>query len=367
MPAAGPRAQRRHPLRRLVGAALAGVALTATAMVVVPAGADQLSDKQAEARQVADKLAALDARAMELNAQYEAANYQLHLAEQRVADAKALSARTQAEAAQRRDDLKRYAVAAYQTGNDSPEIDALLTSDAVSGVQKRSYLADISGNRQDLVEALNAAKQAADEDAVRLKDAESDASAHAAEIEELKRAADSAASEQRAINQKVQGELKVLVDAENARKAAEAAARSAAARAAQAANSGGSNLSAAPPPAPGAGAAGAVRAGLTRIGAPYVWGASGPNEFDCSGFVVWSYNQVGISLSHYSGALYRETVRVSRSQLQPGDLVFWGPAASEHVAIYIGGNQIVHAVHGIAVTPLDGWWKEPMGYGRVAR
>ena len=159
----------------------------------------------------------------------------------------------------------------------------------------------------------------------------------------------------------------MLVDAENARKAAEAAARSAAARAAQAANAGGGALSNAPPPAPGAGAAGAVRAAMTRIGAPYEWGAAGPSSFDCSGFVVWSYNQVGISVSHYSGALYRETVRVSRAQLQPGDLVFWGPSASEHVAIYIGGNQIVHAVHGIAVTPLDGWWKEPMGYGRVAR
>ena len=350
-----------------MGTALAAVTLGASAMVMVPAGADQLSDKQAEAKQVSDKLAALDARSMELNAQYEAANYQLHLAEQRVADAKALSKRTQAEAELRRNDLKRYAIAAYQTGNDSPEMDALLTSDAVSGAQKRSYLTDISGNRQDLVDALNAAKQAADEDAVRLKDAEADASAHAAEIEELKKAADAATAEQRAINQKVQGELKVLVDAENARKAAEAAARSAAARAAQAANSGGGALSNAPPPAPGAGAAGAVRAAMTRLGAPYEWGAAGPSSFDCSGFVVWSYNQVGISLSHYSGALYRETVRVSRAQLQPGDLVFWGPSASEHVAIYIGGNQIVHAVHGIAVTPLDGWWKEPMGYGRVAR
>ena len=338
------------------------------AAAVAPAGASQLTDKQAEAKQVSDRLAALDARAMELGAQYEAANYQLHLAEQRVADAKAMSQRTQAEAEQRRNDLKRYAIAAYQTGNDSPEMDALITSDASSGAQKRSYLADLAGNRQDLVDALNAAKQAADEDAVRLKDAEADAASYAAQIESAKKAADAAASEQKALNQKVQGELKVLVDAENARKAAEAAARSAAARAAAATNAG-SSLSAAPPPAPGAGAAGAIRAGLSRVGAPYVWAASGPNAFDCSGFTQWAYGQVGVSLPHYSGAQYQMTVRISQGQLQPGDLVFWGSGGSEHVALYIGGGQIVHAFgaqRGVAVTALDGWWKAPTGFGRLA-
>ena len=367
---AAPRSSR--PLgvtRRVLGAIAVIVAASGLAAIVAPAGASQLTDKQAEAKQVADKLAALQSRAMDLSAQYEAANYQLHLAEQRVADAKALAARTQAEADQRRDDLKRYAVAAYQTGNDSPEIDALLTSDAVSGVQKRSYLADISGSRQDLLDALSAAKQAAEEDAVRLKDAETDAASYAAQIESSKRAADSAASEQQALNQKVQGELKTLVDAENARRAAEAAARSAAARAAASTNSSAGGLSAAPPPAPGAGAAGAIRAAMSRIGAPYVWAASGPNAFDCSGFTQWAYGQVGVSLPHYSGAQYQMTVRISQGQLQPGDLVFWGGGGSEHVALYIGGGQIVHAFgaqRGVAVTALDGWWKSPSGFGRLA-
>jgi cell wall-associated NlpC family hydrolase len=99
-----------------------------------------------------------------------------------------------------------------------------------------------------------------------------------------------------------------------------------------------------------------------------VWGAAGPNTFDCSGLVAWAYAQVGVSLPHYSGAQYSMTTRISASQLQPGDLVFWGPGGSEHVALYMGGNQIVHAFSSAArtqVTALAGWWKSPSGYGRL--
>jgi cell wall-associated NlpC family hydrolase len=103
------------------------------------------------------------------------------------------------------------------------------------------------------------------------------------------------------------------------------------------------------------------------MGARYVWGAEGPTEFDCSGFVKWAYAQVGISLSHYSGAMYNETVRISESQLQPGDLVFWGPGGSAHVAIYIGGNQVLHTAHGVAITSMNGWWAygPVMSFGRI--
>lgn len=352
---------------RFVGASVAlVVGLAATALAIGPAGADSISDKRAEAAAVSAKLAELDARAMEYNAQYEAARYELQQAEERVKAAKTLSAQTAAAAEQRRQDLRRYAIAAYQNGNDSPSLDALLTNDAETGVQKRSYLETISGNRQDLVDALNAAKQKADEDAVRLKTAEDAANTKKAEIEQLKVAADQAAGEQRAINARVQGELKVLVDAENARRAAEAAAARAAA-AAQAAARAGSSGTVANPPAPGAGGPGAIRAGMTKIGSSYVWAAEGPDVFDCSGFVRWSYLQVGISLPHYSGAMYNSTVRIGRDQLQPGDLVFWGPAGSAHVAIYIGGGQILHTAHGVAVTSID-WWTgyPPSGYGRLA-
>ncbi|CAB5078303.1 MAG: hypothetical protein F2947_07520 [Actinobacteria bacterium] len=353
----------RPSLRLVLLSAAAAVAVLAGAIVVGPAAADPIADKKAEAAQIGAQLAQLQDRQNQLNGQYEQANYELKLAQEKVAAAKALAAQTAAEADKRRADLRHYAVAAYQTGNDSPEFDALITNDAGTGVQKRSYLQSISGSRQDLVDALNAARQKADEDGVRLKAAEGVTSAKAAEIEQLKKAADDATNQQAAINAKVQGELKVLVDAENARIAAAAAAARAAAAAAR-----GTSMSPNPnAPRVGQGAAGAIAAGRTKMGAAYVWAAEGPDVFDCSGFVKWAYAQVGVSLSHYSGAMYNETVRISESQLQPGDLVFWGPGGSAHVAIYIGGNQILHTAHGVAVTSMNGWWTygPVMSFGRI--
>jgi hypothetical protein len=105
----------------------------------------------------------------------------------------------------------------------------------------------------------------------------------------------------------------------------------------------------------------------SRLGCAYVWAAEGPDTFDCSGLVTWAYKKVGTTLSHYSGAQYNETTRVTKEQLQPGDLIFWGPNASEHVAIYLGEDKMIHAFDGVQITNFQGWWKEPFGYGRVTR
>ncbi len=86
----------------------------------------------------------------------------------------------------------------------------------------------------------------------------------------------------------------------------------------------------------------AVQAALTRIGSPYVWGGSGPNQFDCSGLVMWAFQQAGISLPHSSQALARGGQPVDQSQMQPGDLVTYYSDAS-HVGIYIGNGMMVHA------------------------
>jgi peptidoglycan DL-endopeptidase CwlO len=86
----------------------------------------------------------------------------------------------------------------------------------------------------------------------------------------------------------------------------------------------------------------ALRYALTRRGDPYVWGASGPGAFDCSGLVVWAYAQIGISLPHYTGAQWNMGVHVSRADLQPGDLVFFY-ADIGHVGIYLGNGLMVDA------------------------
>jgi peptidoglycan DL-endopeptidase CwlO len=86
----------------------------------------------------------------------------------------------------------------------------------------------------------------------------------------------------------------------------------------------------------------ALTAALSRRGDPYVWGAAGPGEFDCSGLVVWAFAQEGISLPHFTGDLWNSGVHISRADLEPGDLVFFFADIS-HVGIYLGDGLMVDA------------------------
>lgn len=90
-----------------------------------------------------------------------------------------------------------------------------------------------------------------------------------------------------------------------------------------------------------------VETAYTKLGTPYVYGASGPNSFDCSGFTSWVYRQHGISIARTAQGQSRGGTPVDRANLQPGDLVFFGSSTSNitHVGIYIGGGQMVHAPH----------------------
>jgi cell wall-associated NlpC family hydrolase len=95
--------------------------------------------------------------------------------------------------------------------------------------------------------------------------------------------------------------------------------------------------------APGSGeGAIAVQAALTRIGAPYAWGAAGPGAFDCSGLVMWAFQQAGVSLPHSSQALAAGGQPVSLSDLQPGDVLTFYSDAS-HAGIYVGDGMMVHS------------------------
>lgn len=98
-----------------------------------------------------------------------------------------------------------------------------------------------------------------------------------------------------------------------------------------------------------------VDAAGTRVGSAYVWGATGPNSFDCSGLTSWAYKEAGISIPRTSQAQIGGGTQVAKSDLQPGDIVAFYSGAS-HVGIYAGNGQVVHAPYsGTSVTyaPLD--------------
>ena len=109
----------------------------------------------------------------------------------------------------------------------------------------------------------------------------------------------------------------------------------------------------APPPTHG----GVVGIAMHYLGTPYVWGGASPSGFDCSGFVMYVYAQIGVSLPHSSYAQYGYGSPVSRGDLQPGDLVFFDGLG--HVGIYIGGGSFIHSPHTgdvVKISSMTGWY-----------
>jgi cell wall-associated NlpC family hydrolase len=169
-------------------------------------------------------------------------------------------------------------------------------------------------------------------------------------------------AQRRALLSKIKGEIAHLRKVEYARQLA-LAARARARLAEQpppASASDGLGISVATPEqtiAPPSQYGGVVGIAMNYLGVPYVWGGGSPAGFDCSGFTMYVYSQVGVSLPHYTGAQWNLGVPVSRDQLEPGDLVFFDGLS--HVGIYIGGDQFIHAPHTgdvVKISSLDEPW-----------
>ncbi|WP_205328368.1 NlpC/P60 family protein [Glycomyces sp. YM15] len=112
------------------------------------------------------------------------------------------------------------------------------------------------------------------------------------------------------------------------------------------------------------GSSGAVAFAIEQLGEPYVYGEAGPDEWDCSGLTQQAWAAVGVNLSHNAAMQWDETARISRDELQEGDLVFYNDLA--HVGMYIGGGEIIHAPNSttvVKIVDLD-YGGSIVGYGR---
>jgi peptidoglycan DL-endopeptidase CwlO len=110
-------------------------------------------------------------------------------------------------------------------------------------------------------------------------------------------------------------------------------------------------------PAPPSRYGGVVGIAMQYLGVPYVWGGASPSGFDCSGFIMYVYAQIGVSLPHHAASQYSAGSPVSRDALEPGDLVFFNGLG--HAGIYIGGGQFIHAPHTgdvVKISSLSGYY-----------
>jgi cell wall-associated NlpC family hydrolase len=337
-------------VRRIAGPILAlATVLSGTVMISArPVGADSLSSDQAQAAQIESELTQDQVRIGALGQQYDAAQYHLQQINAQISTTKAALASAQAKVVKDKANLRSAAIDAYvsagtvQTTNPlfssnqktyiaTTEYGSVASNELASNVSNLTVAQDYLGTIQSHLQVQQTAAQAADQQA----------SSALSQAQNLQASAQSQLSS-------LKGQIASLVkQQQEAQAAAQAAAQRAAATPPGSINTGGgggAGQNIPNPPSNLSAGARAVQYAESQVGVPYVWGAAAPGQgFDCSGLVMWAWGEAGVSLPHYSGAQMADTTPVPLADIEPGDLIFFGPGGDTHVAMYVGGGEIIQA------------------------
>jgi cell wall-associated NlpC family hydrolase len=351
--------------------ASSGLALLMVFATVGPAAATTLSDKRAQAAAVQSQLDALDTKASQADEAYNSARdlYQSLTAQvdttaKRIAVLQKRTDALQADLAARADQIYRSdgsfgVIEALLSARSLEDFNAVVNALQAIGQQDADTVAQLKQSQAELQVARG-----------ELVAAQADAAKQQAAMSANARAVHQQVDAKSAMLAGLSKDIKSILAQQAAAEAAAAHARYLALLARQRASagsgssSGGSSGGSSNPgassgggdPASSSRGADAVRWAEKALGRPYVWAASGPDSFDCSGLTMWAYGHAGVSLPHSSRAQIGYGSRVSRDNLEPGDLVFFG-SPIHHVGIYIGGGKMVHSPHTgdvVSIDPIDG-------------
>ena len=310
-----------------------------------PTAADKLTEADAVRARIVDMQAQLDV----VTEQYYKALDEHAAAQQAVADAQARIDEATAQIAGLQEKLGSRARSMYRTGQSSVLDFIMGAATFEEFAQNWDLLEKLNDNDASLVQQTKDLRAEVEAAKAELERQEQIAAEAAAEAQRIKEDAERSVAELQALLAQLDAEAQALLaqEQEAARQAEIAAARS---------RSYGYSGTTSPVPSQGS----VVDYALSRIGCPYVWGAAGPDTFDCSGLVRWAYLQVGMSLPHQTEALYNAAkARLPVSQAQPGDVLWvgYGDGYNGHVGIACnaGGTHYVHApTFGARVRDTDG-------------
>lgn len=354
------RVSRRLPLRGWVAATLVWILGMA-----VPAGAAPatLREKQAQAAKLQDQLERQGDQVSVLAEKYNRARLKVSELETSIVEVEAEVTRSDTRMAEAQARVTDAAVNAYVHRGGNAMLNTLARS-ANGGeiVVRREYLRVAVSDQREVVDELRSVKAELGENRSRLADERDEARKAAGDAQKVQAEAARAEAALNRLLDKAQGDVATLVAAEQARREAADASR----RRAQAAARTPAPPAAAPSAAkvmpagnvaPSQRGAVAVEEARKHLGKPYVYGGSGPNNFDCSGLTSYAWRAAGVRLSHSAHAQWFETTRVPIDQVAPGDLLFFGPSVSgiHHNAIYIGGGQMIEASRTGTPIRIRGW------------
>ncbi len=363
---------------RTAPALLLGLVAALSSVALLGAGAapaePSLSEKRAQAQQVLSEIQSIDSELGLAAEAWNAANLKLDAieAEQR-ANQKLLGlARKNLVAAHAA--LEARVVAIYTSGADATTLEVLLGATSLEDFLNRMDAVDrVSEQDARVLEQVQAFRDRVKQRRAELARARSNQARIVAEQASRRRAIEGRLAERRRLLSSIRGQIEEIMAAERRRSLQAAAATRARIQANPTAYAVDAETTSAPasesiPAAPPSRHGGVVGIAMQFLGVPYKWGGESPSGFDCSGLVVYVYRQIGISLPHYTGSLWGQGVPVSRSDLQPGDLVFFNGLG--HMGIYAGGGSFIHAPHTGDVVKIsslgDDWYARTyMGARRI--
>ncbi|MFE9770273.1 NlpC/P60 family protein [Streptomyces sp. NPDC005931] len=302
------------------GATVAVGLLSAAAAVLgaVPATAAPPDDTGAEVDRLYEEAERATEAYNEADARADTLRGQIRTAQDEIA-------RQQQRVNTMRESLGSLAGAQYRSGGLDPSLALLFSEDPEDYLEKASVLDRITVHQAGELRELRTA----------LRTLAQDRAEAARKLGELDRSRRAAAAHKKTVEHKLAAARRLLNSLPDGERAAYDRAQ----------RSGRHDL---PGPAGAAVASGraaaAVAAAHSALGKPYVWGASGPGGFDCSGLMQWSYAQAGVALPRTSQAQRYAGRQVPLSEARPGDLVLYRADAS-HVAMYVGNGQVIHAPH----------------------
>jgi peptidoglycan DL-endopeptidase CwlO len=342
------------------------------------ARAAPIDEKQAEAARIQDELERQGEEVSVAAERFNQAQRHLEATQAALAKAEAELRRSDERMTLVRGRLAQAAVIAYTGGGSNAFLNLLArNADPTQTVVRQQYLRVIASDQRAVLGELRLAREDFEVQRSALGDEQRKADVAAAAAADTRADAMAAEAGQRTIAARIDAELADLVVAEATRRLeAEAALRPA------------PPVSTAPPaptagtarvpesladPSPLAAPAGsspaaiAVQEATRQIGKPYAWGGSGPDSFDCSGLTAWAWRAAGVELTHSADIQYFETTRVAVEDIQPGDLLFFGPDVEgiHHNAIYIGDGQMIEASQSGVPVRYRGWRaRDLVGVGR---
>ncbi len=346
-----------HVIRRLCMTILTISVLAALLGVPSPSQASPVSEKKARLREVQAQLEDVGMQVEKAVEHFNQAVTRLGSTRAKITENRRLltAAEQQLELAQTQ--LTGRAASMYKTP-DTVLTDVVFASrsfdDLVSQLDLMRRLGD---SDVDLVRSVIAYEREIKDRRIELRADEKSAVKLLAKRREQRRAVAATEAEMKALENGLQEDVRELLAQERA--AAAAAAQQAAAAATGGATSSGSGrVTGGPAPADPGGPGHPEVVAITQryLGIPYHWGGASPNTgFDCSGLVLYVYAQVGVQLSHGATDQQRASKPVPLNALRPGDLVFYGDAIySYHVAICVGGGQVIEAPRTGSVVSYDG-------------